>query len=398
MRLSDSQRIDWLRLARVQGVGPHTFQGLINRFGGAAAALEALPMLAKAKGRSVIIPDRAETERELASADAMGASIIAYGESDYPGRLREIDGPPPLLAVKGRIELLHRPAIGMVGSRNASAAGRKIASTFARDLGEAGFVVVSGFARGIDAEAHRASLETGTIGVLAGGLDKPYPPENHDLFDALCENGLALTEMPFGWVPRGRDFPRRNRLISGLSLGIVVVEAARQSGSLITARMAGEQGREVFAVPGSPLDPRCEGTNDLLRTGATMAARAGDVLAVLRPLAGDLDRAPLLFRETRQSRPDGDEQAGLFDESFSGGAPLPTDPDDLLAGQEAEVAAATSPRDRVLNMLGVTPVDADHVQRSSGLAARDFAALLFDLELAGEVERHSGNRISRKTG
>lgn len=395
VQLSDRQRLDWLRLARVPGVGPRTFLSLINRFGGAAAALEALPMLAKARGQAAPVPPLAEIEREMDRAAAMKARLIAYGESDYPARLRDIAGPPPLVAVKGRIELLERPAVALVGSRNASAAGRKITGLFAHDLGQAGFVVISGFARGIDTEAHRASLASGTIGVLAGGLDKPYPPENLALYEAMAEEGLVLTEMPFGWVPRGRDFPRRNRLISGLAMGVVVIEAARRSGSLITARMANEQGREVFAIPGSPLDPRCEGTNDLLREGATMAASAEDVLTVLRPMAGDEARAPLLFREPRLSPVSSDE--ALFDESFGEGTALPDESsisDDMQNDNDLQGGAASAPRERLLAALGVTPIEADTLARAIGLEARAFAALVLDLELAGEIERHSGNRLS----
>lgn len=286
--LDERQRFEWLRLARTEGVGPRTFQDLINRFGGAAAALEALPMLARARGRPVRIPEPSEIEMELRRAERMGARFIALGESAYPERLRLIDGPPPLLAVYGRIEALHGPIVGIVGARNSSAPGRKIASLLAGGLAEAGFGVASGLARGIDTEAHRASLKQGTIAVLAGGLDKPYPPENAALMHEIAGHGAVISEMPFGLSPRGQDFPRRNRLIAGVSLGVIVVEAARRSGSLITARLANEQGREVFAVPGSPLDPRHEGTNDLLRDGATLITSAEDVIAVLRPLAGRL--------------------------------------------------------------------------------------------------------------
>lgn len=267
IRLSDTQRLDWLRLARSEGVGPRTFHGLINRFGGARAALDALPDLAAARGRRVSLCSAQDAEREFEDARRLGVRLLASGEEDYPSRLLEIPGPPPILSVRGRVELLEAPSVGLVGARNASASGRKMAGRLAEGLGRAGYAVASGLARGIDVEAHRASLASGTIAVLAGGLDKPYPPENRALYDEIVEKGIAVSEMPFGLSPRGRDFPRRNRLISGLSLGVVVVEAARRSGSLITARLANEQGREVFAVPGSPLDPRCEGSNDLLREG-----------------------------------------------------------------------------------------------------------------------------------
>ncbi|MGL5446216.1 MAG: DNA-processing protein DprA, partial [Rhabdaerophilum sp.] len=297
IRLDDRQRFDWLRLARTEGVGPMTFRGLINRFGGARAALEALPALSAKRGRPVTLPSESEIEAEFRRAETIGAQLVGYGEADYPRLLREIDAPPPVLAVRGNAACLDKPMIGIVGSRNASALGRKIAGALAADLAAAGYVIVSGLARGIDAEAHRASLATGTIGVLAGGLDRPYPPEHADLADQICENGLIVSERPFGLAPRGRDFPRRNRVISGLSLGVIVVEAARRSGSLITARMANEQGREVFAVPGSPLDPRAEGTNDLIREGAMLIANARDVIAALQPREGLPPRLPGLFAE-----------------------------------------------------------------------------------------------------
>ncbi len=232
------------------------------------------------------IYSRESAERELTASKKLGIALIALGEPDYPARLRMIDDPPPLIGVRGKVAVLGSNMIALVGSRNASAAGVKFAERIAREFGEAGFTIVSGLARGIDAAAHRASLATGTIAVLAGGHDHIYPPEHEPLLQSILPNGAAITEMPLGWEPRGRDFPRRNRLISGLALGVVIVEAARRSGSLITARMALEQGREVFAVPGSPLDPRAEGTNGLLKQGATLVTEAADVLAVIRPILG----------------------------------------------------------------------------------------------------------------
>ena len=229
---------------------------------------------------------REEAEQEIAAAARIGARFVALGEADYPPHLQVVDDAPPLLAIRGDAAVLHGPLVAMVGSRNASAAGVKMAERLARELGAAGFGVVSGLARGIDAAAHRASLATGTVAVLAGGQDKVYPAEHAPLVDALVETGCAISEMPFGWEPRARDFPRRNRLISGVSLGVVVIEAAKKSGSLITARMALEQNREVFAVPGSPLDPRAEGSNGLLKQGAVLVTEADDVIAVLRPIIG----------------------------------------------------------------------------------------------------------------
>jgi DNA processing protein len=287
-RLTDEQRLDWLRLIRSENVGPRTFRALLNHFGGARGAIAALPDLARRGGaaRAIKVYSRADAEHELDRAARLGVAFVALGEPDYPRRLEMIDDAPPLLAVRGHRAALARPMVAMVGSRNASAAGIKFAERLAHDLAAAGLVVVSGLARGIDAAAHRATVTTGTIAVLAGGQDCIYPSEHIDLLDAILTDGCAVSEMPLGWVPRGRDFPRRNRIISGLSVGVVVVEAARRSGSLITARRALEQGREVFAVPGSPLDPRAEGTNGLIKDGAALVMSASDVTSVIEPILG----------------------------------------------------------------------------------------------------------------
>src|SRR5580693_6612755 len=301
IHLTDEQRLDWLRLIRSQNVGPRTFRALINHFGGARAALEALPSLARRGGGAAPqICSRDDAEREMDAARELGVALIAIGEAGYPERLQMIDDAPPLLAVRGHLPALAMPAVAVVGSRNASAAGMKLTQIFARGLSEAGFAVVSGLARGIDAAAHRASLANGTIAVLAGGQDRIYPPEHGDLLDEILPRGVALTEMPLGWEPRARDFPRRNRLISGLALGVVIIEAAKRSGSLITARLALEQGREVFAVPGSPLDPRAEGTNSLIKQGATPVTEAADIISVLRPIMG-------IGEPTRALKPDDGE-------------------------------------------------------------------------------------------
>src|SRR5579864_2032736 len=287
-QLTDAERIDRLRLIRSDNVGPRTFRSLLHHCGSARAALERLPEFARRGGasRSQRIPSEADARAELEACAKLGIGLVAPGENGYPPRLTELDDAPPLLGVRGAIDVLMRPMIAIVGSRNASAAGLKFAQVLARDLSDAGFVVVSGLARGIDQAAHRASIAGGTIAVLAGGHDKIYPPEHADLLDAILEHGGAISEMPLGHTPRAHDFPRRNRLISGASLGVIVVEAALRSGSLITARLAGEQGREVFAVPGSPLDPRAEGTNGLLKQGATLVTEAADVIAVLQPIIG----------------------------------------------------------------------------------------------------------------
>ncbi|MGH6832410.1 MAG: DNA-processing protein DprA, partial [Methyloceanibacter sp.] len=268
-RLSPYQRLSWLRLIRSENVGPTTFRALVNEFGGAEAAIAALPVLSRRGGRAHIrLCTEAEAEAELEAAESIGATLVAIGEPGYPPALAQVDAPPPLLYAKGRLDLADIPIVAIVGARNGSAVGQKFTRQIATDLALEGFVIASGLARGIDTAAHLAALEHGTIAVLAGGIDIVYPPENDDLQRAIGERGLLISERSPGFAPRGKDFPRRNRLISGISLGVVVVEAAERSGSLITARLAGEQGREVFAVPGSPLDPRSAGTNNLLKQGA----------------------------------------------------------------------------------------------------------------------------------
>src|SRR5215210_5001596 len=337
VRLTDEQKLDWLRLIRSENVGPRTFRTLVNHYGGAAAALRALPDLARRGGaaRATKIFSREEAERELLDARALGVEFVALGEPDYPPRLKAIDDAPPLIAVRGKSDVLQQPMIAMVGSRNASAAGAKFAERLAHDLGAAGFVIVSGLARGIDAAAHRASLASGTIAVLAGGHERVYPPEHADLLQAILAAGAVLTEMPLTWEPRARDFPRRNRLISGLSVGVVIIEAARRSGSLITARMAAEQGREVFAVPGSPLDPRAEGTNGLLKQGATLVTEAADVLAVIEPILGRPTEQPMEepdFAQTAEE-PQNDERARII--GLLGPSPVTLDDLIRLSGSSA---------------------------------------------------------------
>ena len=362
-RLTDEQRLDWLRLIRSDNVGPRTFRMLVNQYGGARPALDALPELARRGGalKPARIATREQAERELDASRRLGIALIALGEPDYPPRLRMIDDPPPLIGVRGKVGVLVSPMVALVGSRNASAAGAKFTERIARELGSAGFIIVSGLARGIDAAAHRASLASGTVAVLAGGHDHVYPPEHENLLEEILPNGSAITEMPLGWEPRGRDFPRRNRLISGLSLGVVIVEAARRSGSLITARMALEQGREVFAVPGSPLDPRAEGTNGLLKQGATLVTEAADVLAVLRPILGQRFDLPVEEPEARQ--------------------PPPGEPE-------------ASERDRIVALLGPTPVSIDDLVRLSQSSPAIVRTVLLELEIAGRLERHGGGLIS----
>jgi DNA processing protein len=395
-RLTDAQRLDWLRLIRSESVGPRTFRTLVNRFGGAGAALDALPDLARRGGRLMLkITTRAEAERELEQAARCGARFVALGEPEYPRALRAIDTAPPLLAVRGAADALKAPTVAIVGSRNASAVGLTFTERLARGLGEAGFAVASGLARGIDTRAHKAALATGTVAVLAGGQDRVYPAENAPLLERIvAEGGAVLSEMPFGWEPRGRDFPRRNRIVSGLSLGVVVVEAARRSGSLITARFALEQGREVFAVPGSPLDPRAEGTNDLIRQGATLCAAAEHVAAALAPLVGQ-EPPPGGSAEEPASRPYGDQRL-LWDELDLGeataapdrfGQPVSADP--VEAADEVGAGTRT-----LVDFLGAAPISVDDLARQSGLPIRAVQRELLELELAGRLERHGGNAVS----
>ncbi len=363
VRLSDDQRLAWLRLIRSDNVGPATFRELINHFGSAEAALAAVPDLARRGGRQIRVASAADAEREMAALAAIGGRMVAVGEAGYPPWLKAIDGAPPLLLVRGDDECLTMPMVSVVGSRNASVAGRKFAMTIARGLGEAGFIVASGLARGIDAAAHEASLRTGTVAVFAGGLDRIYPDEHADLAGRILADGAHVSEMPMGWEPRARDFPRRNRIISGLALAVVVVEAAQRSGSLITARTAADQGRLVFAVPGSPLDPRAGGTNRLIKDGATMVTAIDDILADVQPMLG---REPAT--------------ATAADES------------------EREVATALDAeedeRATIIGALGKTPVELDEIIRFTGLRPAVVHLVLLELDLAGRLERHPGQKVS----
>ena len=358
--LSDTERLNRLRLIRSDNIGPRTFAALIRHCGDAASALERLPELAQRGGaaRPGRICSEEDARAELDACRKLGVSLVAPGEDAYPPRLAMIDDPPPLLAVRGTREALMRPMIAIVGSRNASGAGQKFAQLLAHDLSATGFVVISGLARGIDQAAHRASLSGGTVAVLAGGQDRIYPPEHEDLLFDLLKAGAAISEMPPGHVARAHDFPRRNRLISGASLGIVVVEAAQRSGSLITARLANEQGREVFAVPGSPVDPRAAGTNDLIKQGATLVTDAADVINAVQPIMA----RPLALEE----------------------------PDD----DYSEADPAADERARIVALLGPTPVLLDDLIRLSGASPAIVRTVLLELELAGRLERHGGGMVS----
>ncbi|MGU3541611.1 DNA-processing protein DprA [Methylobacterium sp. A52T] len=395
MQLTEAQRLDWLRLIRTEGVGPRTFRRLVNRFGGAAAALDALPELTGRQGRRIVPPTRAEAEAEIAALTRLDGRLIATGEAEYPRLLTQVDAAPPLLAVRGA-PILNRPAAAFVGSRNASSAGLAFTERLARGLGEAGLTVVSGLARGIDARAHRASLRTGTIAVMAGGQDRIYPASHATLVEAiLAEGGAVLAEMPMGWEPRGRDFPRRNRIISGLSYGTVVVEAARRSGSLITARYALELNREVFAVPGSPLDPRAEGTNDLIRQGATLVSEVEHVLEVLGPI---IERGPDAEAAPARGRPDLAEQPDFWDEIALDAAldPGPERADGASTDNPAQddPPEAEDDRARIVALLGPSPVGTDELARSAGVGARTVQSVLLELELDGRIERHGSGTVS----
>lgn len=361
--LTGGERADWLRLARTRGVGPITFFQLLERHDGdASAVLEALPGIAKrAGGKSEIrIPSRGEVDRELEQADQFGAYYLAACEPAYSSALAAIDSPPPLLALRGDHNLLGKPSVALVGARNASAAGRKMARDLARDLGQAGLVVVSGLARGIDGEAHAASLDTGTVAVLAGGIDQVYPPEHQALYEEVSARGLLVSESPVGYVAMARDFPRRNRVISGLSLACVVVEAAERSGSLITAKCALQQGREVMAVPGSPLDPRCTGANRLIKQGAVLVESAEDVLRAMEGMA------PPALQEPDES-------------AYSArGAEVPP-------GLLAAVRQALSP----------TPMTVEEIARAVDAPHRLVLAALAELELAGEATTGVGGLATR---
>lgn len=367
-RLTREQRLSWLRLIRSENVGPATFRALVNEFGGAEAAIDALPLLSRRGGRAdVRLCTEAEAEAELEAAERFGASLVAVGEPGYPPALAQVDAPPPLLYVKGQLDLAEIPIVAIVGARNGSAVGQKFTRQIATDLALEGFVIASGLARGIDTAAHRAALQHGTIAVLAGGIDIVYPPENEELQHAIGAQGLLITERSPGFSPRGKDFPRRNRLISGISLGVIVVEAAERSGSLITARLAGEQGREVFAVPGSPLDPRSAGTNNLLKQGACLVTSARDVVDTLAPILGRPPAPPAELAAADEHRvPE----------------PLP----DIKQGE----------RERIVAALGPSPVDIDELIRATGVATRKVHIVLLELDLAGRLQRHGQQLVSLK--
>lgn len=363
--LSDAERLDWLRLIRSERVGPVTFHQLLRRYGDVASVLERLPMLAQRGGRKDYrVCPAGVAAAELERTRAAGVRLLAWGEPGYPSALMAVEDAPPLLSLLGHGHLLDRAAVAMVGSRNATINGSRFAQRLAADLGKAGWPVVSGLARGIDAAAHQGALDSGTVAVLGGGVDVIYPKENTDLYRRIVAEGVVVSEMPVGTVPQARHFPRRNRIISGLSLGVVVVEATLRSGSLITARIAGEQGREVGAVPGGPTDPRAAGCNRLIRDGAALIRSAEDVAEMLRGTSLSRLREP--------------NKAGLT-------APPLADPSE----KELDKARRT-----ILKSLDSSPVGVDEIVRQCQLSPATVQTVLLELELAGRIERHPGHAIS----
>jgi DNA processing protein len=360
-----ADRIARLRLMRTPTVGPVTYAQLMARFGTAARALDAIPDLARrGGGKAPTVPGVAAIEREVAAVEAVGARYLFLGVAGYPAMLATIPTAPPALIVRGRRALLDRPVVGMVGARNASASACRFARGIAAELGERGVTIASGLARGIDTAAHRGSLEAGTVAVIAGGIDIAYPPDNAELQEEIATRGLLIAEQPPGIEPRARHLPYRNRIIAGLAQAVPVVEAAPKSGSLITARHAGEFGREVLAVPGSPLDPRAQGCNLLIREGATLIQTADDVMEMLRPI------------DPRAAGPLG----GVSEPAMRYGA-APAEAD------EADRRAVTA-------LLGPVATPVDEIVRQSGRPPGIVQTVLLELELAGRLERHAGGQVS----
>ena len=359
--MASEDQLARLRLIRSDNIGPVTYFQLLARFGSAAAAIDAIPGLAaRGGGRAPKLASRAGAEREVERVDALGARHLFLGQGLYPPLLAELEAAPPALVVKGQLSLLSKPMIAIVGARNASAAACRFARHLAQGLGEAGVTVVSGLARGIDTAAHDGSIGTGTIAVVAGGIDIFYPPENEERQRAISERGLLVAEQPPGVEPRARHFPYRNRIIAGLAQGTIVVEAAPNSGSLITARYAAEFGRDVMAVPGSPLDPRAQGCNRLIRDGAILVQNAEDVLETLQP-----------FR----LRPLAQDKLGY-------------------TGLNVGADASEVERRHVQGLLSPTPVAVDEIIRQSGITPALVQTVLLELELAGRLERHAGGKVS----
>ena len=359
--MAEARHVAKLRLARSRNIGPVTYAQLLARFGTAEAALDAIPDLARrGGGRAPKLADLRAIETEMADVERLGASYIFLHERPYPAPLAQIQTAPPALIVRGDLSLLAKPLIAMVGARNASAAARRFARELAYKLGAEGDVVVSGLARGIDTAAHSGALDSGTIAVIAGGIDIFYPPENEALQLDIAERGVLVAEQPPGSEPKARHFPYRNRIIAGLGMGTIVVEAAPKSGSLITARQANEFGREVMAVPGSPLDPRAQGCNQLIRDGATLIQNVEDVTGTLQP----------------------------FD------VPKIQEPDSQYELEPISPDVEAKQRETVTELLGPVPVSVDELIRQSGVAPAVVQTILLELELAGRLDRHAGGKAS----
>jgi DNA processing protein len=378
--LSRSEKIYRIQLARISGIGPVTFQRLINDYGNAATALK----LHDFKNRKIHSIDIVEAQ--LKETQKFGAHTLIWGDKHYPRYLYELPDAPPILYAKGDISLLQRQTFGIVGARNASASGVKLTNSFAQTLGASGYIIASGLARGIDTAAHKASLQTGTIACIAGGLDMPYPPENTNLFNKIMQSGVVITEMPLGTQPQARHFPRRNRLIAGLSIGVIIIEAAKKSGSLITAKLAADYGRDIFAVPGSPLDPRSYGTNQLIKDGAVLTRDIDDILELQNefqpaplPPAQPLPKPPA-EKITKETPPITNEASITHEVS----ATIPIQP----------LQPSQTPTDIILNLLSPSPVHIDDIIRQSGLPAHEATAIITTLEIEEQIVKHSGGRIS----
>lgn len=364
-----SEKLDWLRLSRTENVGPITFYRLVGRYGSAAKALNALPELSRRGGRKkeLVAPPLSAIEKEYAALKKLGGDIICAGEEGYPLALAATDDAPPVLSYIGNLDLVKRPCLAMVGARNASLNGRKFAAKLAKELGQCGQVIVSGLARGIDTAAHQGSLDTGTIAVVAGGIDVIYPRENTELYGQIKQNGLILAESPLGMEPIARLFPKRNRIVSGLSTGVVVVEATIKSGSLITARMAGEQGRDVYAIPGYPQDPRAQGPNKLIQDGAVLVQKAQDILNMMEMYKGG---------------------NALQDSALRHNSEL------YIVPEETSEKEAEDIRNIVLQNLSQMPVGVDELSRACHVTIPALQMTLLEMELAGRLQRLPGNRIA----
>ena len=370
IKLTEKQKIKWLQLARCENVGPATFKQLIQTFGTAEKALEEMPeMIKKVGARKIKIAKEDETIKEYEEIKKIGGQVICIGEPEYPKNLRNAEGSPTVISVIGDCETLGKNCVAFVGSRNASVAGVKMTAQLAQDVGNAGYVTVSGIARGIDAAAHKASVKTGTVAVFAGGIDHVYPQENEELAKEIVENGGCLvSETPFGWKPRAQDFPRRNRIVAGLAMAVVVVEAAQQSGSLISAKLAAEMGRLVLAVPGSPLDPRSVGANNLIREGATLINNAQEIIDELKPINEEYQEDIMynLHETVREN-------------------------DELMEGETAQQNHFNA----IQNALDFTPISVDEIIRHTGCSTEQVVKVLLAMQMAGEIERHPGNKVSK---